>query len=76
MITIVVVAVSLIVAGYEFRLLIQSKSMRDIIVGFSFLAVALALVVLNLLNVDIPSPLSAVTNLFKPVHQIFVQLLS
>lgn len=76
MIAIVVLAISTLAAGYELRLLVYSKNVHDLIVSLFFLAIGLTFAALSLLNVDIPSPLLAVTNVFKPIHQFVVQLLS
>jgi|GEM_PF-3277686 len=60
----------------EFRLLARKKQKRDLVVGAALLAAGLTLGALSLSDVDLPSPLAFVEQLFGPTSRLVAKLLS
>lgn len=72
----IIMGVALAGSLIEFRLLARKKQKRDLVVGAALLAAGLALGALRLSDVDLPSPLTFVEQLFGPTSRMVAKLLS
>lgn len=67
---------SVIAALAEYRQLKEQHHNRDIAISASLLCMGLALIILQLLHVKLPSPMTGITNLFGPLAKLVERLLS
>jgi hypothetical protein len=69
-------AVSMTVSFWEGLRLYRKKQFREITVYASLLSAGVALLVLQLLRVKLPSPAEAIHRVFEPAGKLLVNLLS
>ena len=70
-----IIIISCLVAGLEYRQLMKSKGLRDIVISASLLAAGLCLCVLQILDISMPSPLIGLQSLITPVNSFLAKLL-
>lgn len=68
--------VSLVISAWEYRSMLRKKEFRDLTVHASFLIVGIVLLVLQLLHIQVPSPLLAIQTLFEPASMLLTKWLS
>ncbi|OXS59994.1 hypothetical protein B1A99_10745 [Cohnella sp. CIP 111063] len=72
----IIMGVALAGSLIEYRFLARRKQKRDLIVDAALLAVGLTLGALSLSDIDLPSPLTFVEQLFGPTSRMVAKLLS
>lgn len=68
--------VSLAISALEYQRMFRKKEFRDFAVHACFLSVGIVLLVLQLLHIQVPSPLLAIQTLFEPASMLIAKLLS
>lgn len=68
--------IALFTVFWELRALKKDGRIREIVVSSCFLAIGLTLGVIEILNIQIPSPMLAVQYLFTPISQFVSSVLS
>lgn len=65
-------------AGFwgDFRNSLKARQFREITVGVCFFAIGTALVIMQMLRMPIPNPVTAINYLYTPVSKTVAQLLS
>lgn len=72
----VILAVALVAALAEYRILLKRKLKRDVAVSACFMAVGVAAGILELAGVPLPSPLAGIVFVFKPAGDFIDRILS
>ncbi|MNO83458.1 hypothetical protein D3C76_747670 [compost metagenome] len=67
---------SVAISIWEYRRMYRKKYFKDIVVHAAFLCVGIVLLVLQLLNIQVPSPTLAIQALFGPAGKLLANLLS
>ncbi|ACT01394.1 hypothetical protein [Paenibacillus sp. JDR-2] len=62
-------------AYMEYRVLMKKRQIREIAVSASFLTVGVVLVLLQQLQVKLPSPIMGINAIFKPIDLFMSNLL-
>jgi hypothetical protein len=68
--------VSLAISALEYQRMFHKKEFRDLAVHACFLSVGIVLLVLQLLHIQVPSPLLAIQTFFEPASMLIAKLLS
>ncbi|MGF9696255.1 MULTISPECIES: hypothetical protein [Paenibacillus] len=72
----VILVVVILTMSYEFRNLKEKHYIREIVYSSVLLTIGVILIVLEIANMKLPSPLMGIRILFQPVSQFFVNILS
>ena len=67
---------SILASLYEFRKLKEKQYIREITISSILLAIGAILIILQIVNIELPSPLVGIRTLFKPVSQLLAEILS
>lgn len=72
----VILAGSILATLYELEQLKQKNYMREIVISSVLLTIGFVLILLQIVHIDLPSPLLAIRFLFQPASKWFAEILS
>lgn len=73
---ILILFIALFTVFFDLRALKKEGQIREVVVSSCFLTIGLTLGVIEMLHIQIPSPMLAVQYLFTPIGQLVSSLLS
>lgn len=71
-----VLIISILAMFYEFRQLKEKHRVREMVVSLTLFTVGTTLIILELVHVELPSPLTGLRWIFQPVSQYIASILS
>lgn len=72
----VILAGSVLASLYELEQLKQKHYVREIVISSVLLVIGFVLIMLQIVHIDLPSPLLAIRFVFQPVSKWFEEILS
>ncbi|GAB1154851.1 hypothetical protein YWY31_08760 [Paenibacillus illinoisensis] len=71
-----VLIISILTMFYEFRQLKEKPRVREMVVSTTLFTIGTTLIILELVHVELPSPLTGIRWFFQPVSQYIARILS